>query len=101
MSGLTLQDLAYFGAAWPQLDLTASNDSFVLGGGYANAVEIKDTDGSFIAGIVEKLDASGKLTDVVLTFSGTRNGSQDNITDNALVLGIVDGQIQLAQDLFS
>lgn len=71
-SGVTVQDKAYFGASWYVLDKLAPGGAIPLGGGFGNPQIIRSSDGLFYAGIVEKRDAAGRITDVILAFAGRR-----------------------------
>lgn len=98
-SDVSLVDMAYFGAAWIGAELHGPNANFTLSNGYANPQVIRDIDGSFIAGIVEKYDNGGHLTDVILSFSGTQTPSMDDVTCAAILTGIGDPQTALAEQL--
>ena len=70
----TLQELAYFGAAWS--GLRQAGYDIVTRNGWQKVAEYQtDTDSlmaenGFYAGQVERVDSTGKVTDVVLTFNG-------------------------------
>lgn len=86
--GVTLQDKAYFGASWYALDKLAPGGAIPLGGGFANAQIIRSSDGMFFAGTVEKRDAAGRITDVILAFAGAE-GAQDFAEGELLQAGIM------------
>jgi hypothetical protein len=83
---VTLQDEVYFGSGWQMLDKIAPGVPMPLGAGYANPQVIRSSDGSFFAGVIEKHDAQGVLTDVILTFSGATGA--DAVQGEAVLLGI-------------
>ena len=78
MSGhVSLQDLVYFGTAWQLLNETSAQTApIVLGDGYRNASVLRSADGNFFAGVVEKVDAAGVVTDVILAFAGAAGPSR-------------------------
>ena len=71
---ITLQDEVYFGTTWYQLQANATDPAILLGGGFTNAQIIRDDTGKFFAAHVDKVDAAGHVTDVVLTFAGVETG---------------------------
>jgi Ca2+-binding RTX toxin-like protein len=85
--GVRLQDKAYFGASWYALDKLAPGGAIPLGGGFSNAQVIRSSDGLFYAGTVEKRNAAGQITDVILAFAGA-NGAQDFAEGELLQAGI-------------
>jgi len=93
---LPVGDLAYFGAGWQIIELKSSSPAFALGGGYQNARVTRDPDGTFFAGLVEKADASGRITDVVIAFSGTQ-GAGDLDPAVGLILTASSPQLLQAQ----
>ena len=70
----TLQELVYFGAAWSGLSQGGYN--IETRNGWQNPIEYQtDTDAltqadGFYANQVERVDSTGKITDVVLSFAG-------------------------------
>lgn len=73
----TLQDLVYFGAAWQLLGGTSDAPrTITLGGGWVGQTVHYSADKEFFSGTVEKLDALGNVTDVVLAYAGAQ-GAQD------------------------
>ncbi len=88
--GVTLPDLIYYGTCWWQLQTDGNpTPPPALGNGYRNPVVYPDADGNFFAGTVEKTDAQGNVTDVILTFAAAKTASGINalqdITDNGLL----------------
>ncbi|WP_308813905.1 M10 family metallopeptidase C-terminal domain-containing protein [Sphingomonas sp. GV3] len=81
-SHTTLQDRVWFGAYWQLL-----KEPIVLGGGYVNARIDRSSDGNFYDGIVEKVDASGQVTDVILAFAGAQGGT-DVLQGESILAGI-------------
>ena len=81
-SHVTLQDRVWFGAYWQLLQTP-----IVLGGGYTNARIDRTSDGAFFDGIVDKADASGRVTDVILAFAGAQ-GAPDAIQGESILAGI-------------
>lgn len=84
--GVTLQDKVYFGSAWEMLDKQVPGTAIPLGNGYGNARTIRSSDGTMFAGIVDKSDASGRITDVILTFTGSTGA--DAVQGEAILLGV-------------
>ena len=80
-SHVTLQDRVWFGAYW-QLLATP----IVLGGGYTNARIERTSDGDFFDGIVDKVDADGRVTDVILAFAGAQG--LDAVQGESVLAGI-------------
>lgn len=80
-SHTTLQDRVWFGAYWYVLQTP-----IVLGGGYVNARIDRSSDGNFFDGVVEKVDASGNVTDVILAFAGAQSGSPSDIVQGESIL---------------
>ncbi|MGN6818123.1 MAG: hypothetical protein ACTHJR_05580 [Sphingomonas sp.] len=83
---VTLQDKVYFGSAWELLDKQAPGAAIPLGNGYGDVQTIRSSDGTMFAGIVDKRDASGKITDVILTFTGATG--DDAVEGEAILLDI-------------
>lgn len=88
--GVTLSDLIYYGTCWWQMQKAAKVDPLVaLGNGYRNAKVDYDDDGNYFDGTVEKTDADGRVTDVILAFAAAKTASGINalqdITDNGLM----------------
>ena len=81
-SHVTLQDRVWFGAYWQLLQTP-----IVLGGGYTNARVDRSSDGDFFDGIVDKMDASGRVTDVILAFAGAQGGT-DAVQGESILAGI-------------
>lgn len=54
----------WFGAYWQLLQT-----SIVLGGGYTSARVDRSSNGNFFDGIVEKVDASARVTDAIVAFA--------------------------------
>ena len=77
-SNITIRERALFGAGWPGMDIYGETIPFR--GGWTNAYVHRLNDGSFLAGVVEKLDAAGKVTDVVLTFQGHQTSNNEVFT---------------------
>lgn len=69
---VTTQDLLYFGTYWQFIQASPTAAPITLGNGYQNAVVTCDTDlqQTYFGGTVEKVDATGKVTDVIVTFAG-------------------------------
>lgn len=86
-SRVSLQDRVYFGAMWQILDRDPAMQSLVLGGGYASARVIRSNDGKFFAGLVDKTDAQGRVSDVILAFAGA-DGGFDAVQGEAILLGL-------------
>ncbi|WP_159869374.1 M10 family metallopeptidase C-terminal domain-containing protein [Novosphingobium sp. 9U] len=85
---VTLPDLVYFGAAWQMLNKQVGAPPLVLGAGYTNARVERTGDGLFFAGIVDRLDREGNVSDVVLAFGGAQ-AAGDFIQGEALAHGRV------------
>jgi Ca2+-binding RTX toxin-like protein len=88
--GVTLSDLIYFGTCWWQFQTVANTTPQpALGNGYRRPTVVYDADGNYFAGTVEKVDANGRVTDVILAFAAAKTASGANalqdITDNALL----------------
>lgn len=83
---VTLQDRVYFGTCWQMLDRAPATAGIRLGGGFEGARVLRSAEGDFFAGIVEKRDAAGRVTDVVLSFAGA-NGT-DAIQGESILLGL-------------
>lgn len=81
-SHVTLQDRVWFGAYWQLLQTP-----IVLGGGYTNARIDRSSDGDFFDGIVDKVDASGRVTDVIVAFAGAQGGT-DAVQGESILAGI-------------
>ena len=81
-SHVTLQDRVWFGAYWQLL-----TTPIVLGGGYTNARIERSSDGNFFAGIVDKVDANGNVTDVIVAFAGAQGGP-DAVQGESILAGI-------------
>jgi len=71
-ASITLQDKVYFGTAWQILAKQKPGVPIPIGGGFVNPQVIPASDGSFYAGTVEKRDAAGNVTDVLLVFAGAQ-----------------------------
>lgn len=85
-SRTTLQDRVYFGAYWQILDRNPDTAGIVLGGGYANTRVERSSEGDFFAGLVDKTDARGTVTDVILAFAGAHGA--DAIQGESILLGL-------------
>ena len=83
---VTLQDRVYFGSGWEMLDKQAPGVPIPLGNGYGDARIVRSSDGTMFAGIVDKSDAAGRITDVVLTFTGATGA--DAVQGESILLGI-------------
>ena len=81
-SHVTLQDRVWFGAYWQLLQT-----QIVLGDGYTNARIDRSSDGNFFDGIVDKVDASGRVTDVIIAFAGAQGGG-DAVQGESILAGI-------------
>ncbi|MET0376003.1 MAG: hypothetical protein ABW128_17320 [Rhizorhabdus sp.] len=81
-SHVTLQDRVWFGAYWQLL-----RTPITLGGGYANARIDRSSDGDFFDGIVDKVDATGRVTDVIIAFAGAQGGP-DAVQGESILAGI-------------
>lgn len=101
MSGnVSLQDLVYFGTAWQLLNGTAAQTTpIVLGGGYQNATVLHSDDGNFFAGVVEKTNGAGAVTDVVLAFAGAV-GAPDILQAEAINLNLPSTQAEQAAAIY-
>jgi Ca2+-binding RTX toxin-like protein len=101
MSGhVSLQDLVYFGTAWQLLNGTSAQTApIVLGDGYRNASVLRSADGNFFAGVVEKVDAAGAVTDVILAFAGAA-GAEDFVEGNGIRFYLPSSQAEEAVALF-
>lgn len=84
-SHVTLADRVYFGAYWQILDQTPATAAITLGGGYANVRVERTGEGDFFAGIVERIDASGAVTDVILAFAGAHG--LDAVQGESILVG--------------
>lgn len=100
MAKLSMQDLSYFGTSWYTIEKTGPSTAFALGAGYANARVERTDDGLFSAGIVERLDADGRVSDVILAFAGTQVAAADVLTDAALLLALPDAQAERAAAIY-
>ncbi len=85
-SNFTLQDKVYFGSAWEMLDKQSPGAPIPLGNGYGDVQIVRSSDGTMFAGIVDKRDASGRITDVILTFTGSTG--TDAAQGEAILLGL-------------
>jgi hypothetical protein len=101
MSGnVSLQDMVYFGAAWQLLNGTSTQTApIVLGGGYQNASVLRSSDGNFFAGVVEKVNAAGVVTDVVLAFAGAA-GAADFLEGQLIHLNLPSTQAEQAAAIY-
>lgn len=95
----TLQELVYFGAAWQLLNKEASAAPIVLRNGWSVAEIQRSDDGLFFAGIVEKTDAEGRVTDVVVAFAGAE-GASDFVQGNLIGFGVMTPEALRAAALF-
>lgn len=86
VSNVTLQDDVYFGTAWQMLAKQAPTTPIPLGNGYGDVQTIYSSDGTMFAEIVDKRDANGRITDVILTFTGATG--TDAVQGEAILLGI-------------
>ncbi|RZI57040.1 MAG: hypothetical protein EOP94_03950, partial [Zymomonas sp.] len=101
MSGLTLQELNYFGTSWYTIEKFGDNPAFAVAAGFRKIGVERTDDGLFFAGIVEKVDAQGRITDVVLSFAGTQAGATNDIVTNvALFTATSDAQTRRAAALY-
>ena len=85
----SLQELVYFGTAWQLLQEDIGTAPIVLRGGWSLVrIERSSGDDKFFAGIVEKRDAFGNVTDVVVAFAGATGADalQGISLDNGIVL---------------
>ena len=83
---VTLQDRVYFGTCWQMLDRAAATADLRLGAGFENARVLRSAEGDFFAGIVEKRDAAGRVTDVVLSFAGAHGA--DAVQGESILIGL-------------
>lgn len=83
---VTLQDRVYFGTCWQMLDRDVATADIRLGDGFHEARVLRSADGDFFAGIVEKRDASGRVTDVILSFAGAHG--LDAVQGESILLGL-------------
>ncbi len=86
---ISLQELVYFGAAWQLLEEDQGDAPITLRGGWSLVrIERSDDDHKFFAGIVEKRDIFGRVTDVVVAFAGANgaDAAQGILLDNGVVL---------------
>lgn len=97
--GVPLADLVYFGAAWQMLSRTADMPPIILGPGYTRPRVERTSDGLFFAGIVDRVDPLGKVTDVVLAFAGAQ-GVADFLQGSAMARGEVRSEPRYAAKLF-
>lgn len=84
-SHVTLADRVYFGAYWQILDRIPATAAIMLGGGYANARLERTGEGDFFAGIVERVDGAGQVTDVILAFAGAHG--TDAVQGESILVG--------------
>ncbi|VWX46765.1 conserved hypothetical protein [Novosphingobium sp. 9U] len=96
---VTLPELVYFGAAWQMLSKHTGMPPISLGGGYTNARVERTGDGLFFAGTIDRVDSTGKVTDVILAFAGAQ-GIGDLIQGEALASGRVLAEPKWADVLF-
>lgn len=101
MSGhVSLRDLVYFGTAWQLLNGTSAQTApIVLGGGYRNASVLRSADGNFFAGVVEKVNAAGAVTDVILAFAGAA-GAEDFVQGHGIRLDLPSSQAEDAVAIY-
>lgn len=92
-SHVTLQDRVWFGAYWQLLQTP-----IVLGGGYTNARIDRTSDGDFFDGIVEKVDANGRVTDVIVAFAGAQG--LDAVQGESILAGIPLDEATRATNLY-
>lgn len=92
-SHVTLQDRVWFGAYWQLLQTPIP-----LGGGYANARIDRTSDGDFFDGIVEKVDANGRITDVIVAFAGAQG--LDAVQGESILAGIPLDEATRATNLY-
>ena len=85
-SRVTLVDRVYFGAYWQILDRLPATADIVLGGGYANPRVERTGEGDFFAGLVDKVDAAGAVTDVILAFAGAQG--TDAVQGESILAGL-------------
>ena len=98
-SHVDLADRVYFGTYWQILDRMPETRAIVLGGGYANARVIRSGEDDFFAGIVDKADARGRVTDVILDFAGAKGGL-DAIQGESILLGLPLNEATQATQLY-
>lgn len=97
---VSLQEMVYFGTAWQLLNETpAQSAPIVLGGGYRNASVLRSADGNFFAGVVEKVNAAGAVTDVILAFAGAA-GAEDFVQGHGIRLGLPSSQAEDAVAIY-
>jgi hypothetical protein len=90
----------YFGAAWQLLNGTSAQTApIVLGDSYRNASVLRSADGNFFAGVVEKLDANGVVTDVIRAFAGAA-GAEDFVEGHGIRLDLPSAQAENAVALY-
>jgi hypothetical protein len=92
-SHVTLQDRVWFGAYWQQL-----TTPIVLSGGYVNARIERTSDGDFFDGIVDKVDESGRVTDVILAFAGAQG--LDAVQGESILAGLPLGEAARATQVY-
>ena len=92
-SHVTLQDRVWFGTYWQEIDT-----GLVLGGGYTNARIERSSDGDFFAGIVDRVDASGRTTDVILAFAGAQGA--DAVEGESILAGVPLDEAARATQLY-
>lgn len=98
---VSLQDLVYLGTTWQLLNGTAAHTApIVLGGGYRNASVLRSADGNFFAGVVEKTDPAGVVTDVILAFAGAV-GAEDFVEGHGIRLDLPSRQAEEAVALYN
>ena len=79
-SQITLQDRVWFGAYWQLLTTP------IVLGGYVNARIERTSEGDFFDGIVDKVDGTGRVTDVILAFAGAQG--LDAVQGESILAGI-------------
>ena len=97
--GVTLQEAVYFGTCWQFIQRLATDPPIVLGGGWTNANVIRSVDGIAFAGTVEKRDASGAVTDVVLMYAGAETPN-DHANGILVLLNVPSEQAEAARRIF-
>jgi hypothetical protein len=95
---VTLQDRVYFGTFWEGLDAKPETRAIAIGGGYVIDRIERTSEGDFFAGIVEKRDAAGRVTDVILAFAGA--DGPDAIQGESILLGIPLDEAARATSLY-
>ena len=93
-----LRDLAYFANDWTHLEKKAGSLPIPLGGGYVNSRVLRDDDGTFFAGVVER-NGDGRVTDVVLALAGA-NTADDFASAPAFIAGQETPQLRRAVALY-